>query len=170
MATTRTRPATLPRPLPLLGHALRFRRQPLEFIESLRPFGDIVTIRLGVKPAYIVNSPDLLRKVLVAEAPAFEIGALLDKVRPFIGNGLITLRGATHRRHRRMLQPAFHHTRIARYADVMRRPATARAGACRAAGERPSRAGRAAGRAARRAARRGCGRPRTGGSGNRSAR
>ncbi len=45
MATTTIRPATLPRPLPLLGHALRFRRQPLEFIESLRPLGDIVERR-----------------------------------------------------------------------------------------------------------------------------
>ncbi len=127
MVTTKTRPATLPRPLPLVGHALRFRRRPLEFIESLRPLGDIVTIRLGVKPAYIVNSPDLLRRILVAEAHAFEIGALLDKVKPFIGNGLITLRGASHRRHRRLLQPAFHRSRIARYAEVMRHLAAARA-------------------------------------------
>jgi cytochrome P450 len=74
-----------------------------------------------------VNSPDLIRQILVAEAPAFEIGALLDKVRPFIGNGLITLRGATHRRHRRLLQPAFHRSRIARYVDVMRGLATAKA-------------------------------------------
>jgi cytochrome P450 len=127
MATTNTRPATLPRPLPLLGHALRFRRQPLEFIESLRPLGDIVTIRLGTRPAYIVNSPDLVRRMLVADAHGFEIGALLDKVRPFIGNGLITLRGTTHRQHRRLLQPAFHRSRIARYADVMRGLAAARA-------------------------------------------
>jgi cytochrome P450 len=128
MVTTKTRPATMPRPLPLLGHALRFRRQPLEFIESLRPLGDVVTIRLGPKPAYIVNSPELVRRILVTEAPAFqEVGALLEKVKPFIGNGLITLRGATHRRHRRMLQPAFHHSQLARYAEVMRRLAAARA-------------------------------------------
>jgi pentalenene oxygenase len=128
MATTTIRPATLPRPLPLLGHALRFRRQPLEFLESLRPLGDLVTIRLGTKPAYIVNSPDLIRRILVTDATAFEAGgALLEKVRPFIGDGLITLRGATHRRHRRMLQPAFHHSRIARYAEVMRRLAATRA-------------------------------------------
>src|SRR5262245_37187237 len=130
MVTTRTRPASLPRPLPLLGHALRFRRQPLEFIESLRPLGDIVTIRLGPKPAYVVNSPELVRRILVTEAQAFQAGgALLDKVKPFIGNGLITLRGAAHRRHRRLLQPAFHHNQIARYVDVMRRLAAARADA-----------------------------------------
>lgn len=127
MATPKLQPATVPRPLPLLGHALRFRRQPLEFLESLRPLGDIVTIRLGTKPAYIVNSPDLIRRILVTEASAFEIGALLDKVRPFIGNGLITLRGTAHRQHRRLLQPAFHHSRIARYAEVMHRLAAARA-------------------------------------------
>jgi len=128
MVTTKTRPATLPRPLPLLGHALRFRRQPLEFIESLRPLGDVVTIRLGPKPAYIVNSPDLVRRMLVTDAQAFQAGGvLLEKVKPFIGNGLITLRGATHRRHRRLLQPAFHRSQIARYAEVMRGLAADRA-------------------------------------------
>jgi cytochrome P450 len=128
MATTKTQPATLPRPLPVLGHALRFKRQPLEFLESLRPLGDIVTIRLGRKPAYIVNSPDLIHQVLVVEAPAFEGGgALLEKVRPLIGDGLITLRGVAHRQHRRLLQPAFHRSRIARYAEVMAGLAVARA-------------------------------------------
>jgi cytochrome P450 len=127
MATTKIRPARPPRPLPLLGHALQFMRQPLEFLESLRPFGDVVTIRLGPKRVYILNSPELIRRVLVTEASAFETGALLDKVRPFIGNGLITLRGTAHRQRRRMLQPAFHHGRIAGYAEVMRRLAVARA-------------------------------------------
>jgi cytochrome P450 len=76
-----------------------------------------------------VNSPELIRRALVVEAQKFEIGVLLDKVKPAIGNGLITLRGAAHRRHRRLLQPAFHHSRIALYADVMRRLAAARADA-----------------------------------------
>jgi cytochrome P450 len=127
MATT----ATMPRPLPVLGHALRFRRRPLEFLESLRPMGDVVAIRLGPRTAYVVNSPDLVRRVLVADAARFEAGLLLEKVKPFIGNGLITLRGATHTRHRRLLQPAFHSRRIARYADVMQGLAAARVEAWR---------------------------------------
>jgi cytochrome P450 len=118
--------------LPLIGHALRFRRAPLEFIESLRPFGDVVMIRLGPRPVYIVNSPDLIRRVLVTEAQSFgAVGLILDKVRPFIGDGLITLRGADHRRHRRMLQPAFHRSSIARYVDVMHQLAAERAGSWR---------------------------------------
>lgn len=127
----RTASATLPRALPLLGHALRFKRQPLEFLESLRPLGEVVAIRLGPKPAYVVNSPDLVRRILVAEAQAFEAGLLLDKVKPFIGNGLITLRGTDHTRHRRLLQPAFHHNSIARYVEVMRQLATKTVGSWR---------------------------------------
>ncbi|HZM77182.1 MAG TPA: cytochrome P450 [Candidatus Limnocylindrales bacterium] len=121
-----TAPATLPRALPLLGHALRFKRQPLEFLESLRPLGDVVAIRLGPKPAYVVNSPELVRRMLVAEAQAFEAGLLLEKVKPFVGNGLIALRGTDHTRHRRLLQPAFHHSSIARYVEVMRQLAAER--------------------------------------------
>jgi cytochrome P450 len=88
--------------------------------------GDIVAIRLGSKPAYVVNSPELVRRMLVAQAPAFEAGLLLEKVKPFVGNGLITLRGSDHTRHRRLLQPAFHHSSIARYVEVMRQLAAER--------------------------------------------
>jgi pentalenene oxygenase len=132
LTTPRTAPAALPRALPLLGHALRFKREPLEFLESLRALGDIVTIQLGTKPAYVINNPDLVRRMLVAQASAFEAGLLLDKVKPFIGNGLITLRGSDHTRHRRLLQPAFHHSSIARYVEMMRQLAAERAGSWRA--------------------------------------
>src|SRR6185436_20008824 len=119
---------TPPKPLPLVGHAIHFIRSPLEFIESLRPCGDVVRIRLGTRPVYIVNSPDLIRRILVTEAQSFgAVGLLLEKVRPIIGDGLITLRGADHRRHRRMLQPAFHHESIGRYVDVMYHLAAERA-------------------------------------------
>ncbi|HZN18496.1 MAG TPA: cytochrome P450 [Micromonosporaceae bacterium] len=124
---TEVRTPSPPRPLPLLGHALHLRRQPLEFLESLRPLGEVVTIRLGPKLVYVVNSPDLVRRVLVGEAHKFDPGVQLEKVRPFLGNGLITSRGATHRRQRRLLQPAFHQRRIAHYAETMQRLATARA-------------------------------------------
>jgi cytochrome P450 len=126
-ATMATAPPALPAALPLLGHALRFKRRPLEFLESLRPLGDVVAIRLGPTPAYVINNPDLVRRVLVADGHAFDVGLLLDKVKPFVGNGLITLRGTDHTRHRRLLQPAFHHSSIAGYVEVMRALAAERA-------------------------------------------
>jgi cytochrome P450 len=110
---------TAPDRLPLIGHALQLRRRPLEFLQSVRTRGDVVKIYLGPRPAYVVNDPDLVRHVLVTEARRFDKGAFFDKVRAIVGNGLVSSNGAFHMRQRRLMQPAFHHRQIARYADIM---------------------------------------------------
>jgi pentalenene oxygenase len=53
MSLARTTPAGLPRPLPLVGHALQLLRRPWEFLAAARPLGDIVEIRIGPAPAYL---------------------------------------------------------------------------------------------------------------------
>jgi cytochrome P450 len=52
---------------------------------------------------------------------------MFDKFRPFAGNGLVNSYGAFHLRQRRLVQPAFHRERIARYAEIM---TTAVSGLC----------------------------------------
>ncbi|NUP27873.1 MAG: cytochrome P450 [Nocardia sp.] len=111
---------TAPGGLPLLGHALQFRRDPLAFFEFLRDEGDIVSIELGPQRAYVLSSPDLIHEVLVAQARLFDKGAQIQGARDLFGNGLVASEGAEHRRQRLMMQPAFRRDRIANYAGVMR--------------------------------------------------
>src|SRR5690349_20109303 len=108
-----TTTARLPRALPLLGHALHLLRNPWDFLAAARPLGDVVPIRIGLGTAYIVNNPDLIRQVLVADARKYGKGVQFDKLRPVLGNGLVTAAGEEHLKHRRLVQPAFHHSRIA---------------------------------------------------------
>ncbi|NXY93807.1 cytochrome P450 [Streptomyces sp. BR123] len=105
--------------LPLLGHAWNLGRQPLAFLRSLREVGDLVRVDLGGMPMYVVTSADLVRDVTVGQARAFEKGRLYDRVRPLVGNGLATAGGDVHRRHRRLIQPMFHQSCIAGYAETM---------------------------------------------------
>jgi cytochrome P450 len=56
-------------------------------------------------------------------APGTEPGG--TPLRAVLGNGLLTSRGEHHKRQRRLIQPAFHHERIASYADVMATEAAA---------------------------------------------
>jgi cytochrome P450 len=112
--------APLPRAVPLLGHALHLLRDPWTFLTTARPLGDVVEIRIGPHPAYLVNNPDLIRRVLVGEARKYRKGVQFDKLRPTLGNGLVTADGQEHLTHRRLVQPAFHHSRIAGYATIMR--------------------------------------------------
>ena len=113
-------PARLPRALPLVGHALHLLRDPWTFLTAARPLGGVVGIRIGPRPAYLVNDPALIRRVLVGEAKKFDKGVQFEKMRPILGNGLVTAEGQEHLTHRRLVQPAFHHSRIAGYATVMR--------------------------------------------------
>jgi cytochrome P450 len=114
--TVATRP---PRPLPLIGYALRFARAPLELVESLRPAGDVVRVRIGLQTVYWVNKPELVRQVL-GDAGTFDKGMQAEKLRIIVGNGLVTAAGDHHVRRRRLVQPAFHRTRIAGYVRTMR--------------------------------------------------
>ena len=89
--------------------------------------GHVVQLKLGRGPVILLTDPDATRAVLVDER-SFPKGMGRGvaggepgdtPLRAVLGNGLLTSRGEHHRRQRRLIQPAFHHRRIASYADVM---------------------------------------------------
>jgi cytochrome P450 len=94
-------------------------RRRWKFTASLRHHGDIVRVDLGTMRTYFVTSPRLVHELLTAKGALFRKGLLFDKLSPIFGNGLGTSNGAFHRRQRRMVAPAFHRDRIARYAETM---------------------------------------------------
>ncbi|MER5264155.1 cytochrome P450 [Actinosynnema sp. NPDC002837] len=116
---------TAPGRLPFLGHSLAMLRGRHEFTASLRDHGEVVKVDLGPMTTYFVTTPQLVHQVLVTDGPRFRKGAMFDKFRPYVGNGLVLSDGAFHLRQRRMVQPAFHRDRIDRYAGTMVRAATA---------------------------------------------
>ncbi|MEU3465662.1 cytochrome P450 [Streptomyces sp. NPDC006733] len=110
----------MPGGLPVIGHALHLLWRPLHFVQALRDPGDVVVFRLGRAPAYMVNSPSLVREVLVGKQRHFEKGGPLFKQSgKLLGNGLAASNGALHLRQRRLTQPAFHHAQVAGYAEAV---------------------------------------------------
>jgi cytochrome P450 len=105
---------------PLLGHTPALLRHRFGFTEGLHAHGDLVRVYLGGLPMYFVTSPELTHHVLVTASASFGKGAMFDKFRPFAGNGLVNSGGSFHLRQRRLIQPAFHHERVARYTETMR--------------------------------------------------
>ncbi len=114
----------MPGKLPLAGHALQMFRNPLKFFQSVSDQGGLVRIWLGTKQAYVVSDHEMLYDILVRKAKSFEKGMQFDQARPLLGNGILLSEGDFHRRQRLLMQPAFHHTRIASYVEVMRESAT----------------------------------------------
>jgi cytochrome P450 len=124
---------TAPGRLPVLGHLMELQRRPLYFFQSLRSHGPVVRIGFGPKPAYVVNDPDLIRRVFVDDASDYDKGVFWEKVREFVGDGLASVNsGEFHLRQRRLIQPAFHRQQIARYAEIMSACLTERAESWRA--------------------------------------
>ena len=106
--------------LPLLGALVGPGRDPLAmFTRFARVYGDVTYFRLGSEHCYFINHPHDIRDVLVTHQRNFTKSRGLERAKKLLGEGLLTAEGATHLRHRRLLQPAFHRDRIAGYAQVM---------------------------------------------------
>jgi cytochrome P450 len=105
------------------GNVNRLRKDPLRFLLDLgRTYGDISRFRVPLPPFYIylVNHSDLIRDVLIAKAKSFRKIAKATRVlKEIAGDGLLISEGDIWLRQRRLVQPAFHASRMSRYAEVV---------------------------------------------------
>jgi cytochrome P450 len=109
------------------GSYRAFARDPLGFLEALaRDHGPVATFRIGPRRIWSLVDPELVREVLVVRPQSFAKDRGLDAARVVLGEGLLTSGGELWRRHRRLVQPAFHPDRLAAYARVMAAKANAR--------------------------------------------
>jgi cytochrome P450 len=109
-----------PRPWFPLANLYAMAKRPLSFLtETAREYGDVSSFRLGRQTVYLFNDPDLIRDVLVTHDRSFMKSRALQRTRIILGNGLLTSEGEFHRRQRRLVAPAFHRERIARYNEII---------------------------------------------------
>src|SRR5947209_8710985 len=110
-----------PRGIPILGSLRDYQRQgAIEFYAGLwKQYGDIVSMNLGPLPAYIFVRPEHIHYFLVQNPEKYIKGMSHDKLRVAIGNGILTLEGASWYRQRKLMQPNFTPKNIRRFADIM---------------------------------------------------
>ncbi|MFE6748279.1 cytochrome P450 [Kitasatospora purpeofusca] len=104
---------------PVVGHLATFLREPLAFLRGLPRHGPLVEISFLGKPLVVVCDPELTRAVLVRDRVFDKGGPLFERLREAGGQGLASCPAAEHRRQRRLMQPAFHHSRFPGYARIM---------------------------------------------------
>jgi len=83
-------------------------------------FGPVFTVRILHAPDVFVLGPEANRHVLLSNASNFrwrEGG--FRELEPLLGDGLLTIDGAYHRRARHIMLPAFHHAQVAAATAVM---------------------------------------------------
>jgi cytochrome P450 len=103
-----------------VGNLFDFRRNPPEFLlNAANQHGDVAYFTFGPQKVFLVNSPELIKDILVTNPKNFIKSRGLQMAKRFLGEGMLTSEGEFHRRQRRLAQPAFHRQRIANYADSM---------------------------------------------------
>jgi cytochrome P450 len=100
----------------ILGHAMSFRRNPLEFmIESVKALGDFISFRLLTKRVYLVSDAEIGRYILQSNNKNYTKSPGYRPLRLLVGNGLFTSEGTYWLRQRRIYQPAFSNKSVANY-------------------------------------------------------
>jgi cytochrome P450 len=96
------------------GSVRELVRNPLSSFTSItRQYGDIVCYRPAPDTAYLLNHPDYVRHVLVDNNRNYSKATYSNQnFKKVVGDGLITAEGEAWRWQRRLMQPAFHHTRL----------------------------------------------------------
>lgn len=99
----------------------RFVRDPLPILLPLyQEYGPIFSMRVFHGRVVFMLGPEANHFVTVSNADKFQWreGSMGDLI-PLLGDGLLTIDGAYHRRARRIMLPAFHRERIAAAHDTM---------------------------------------------------
>ncbi|MGW2248788.1 cytochrome P450 [Kitasatospora sp. NPDC001660] len=100
------------------GDGPHLLRDPLGFVAALRSGEEIVTVRLGPREVHLVTSPDLVEQVLVDEASKFDVGWLPGSPGPALGHGPGTAPPSVRAARRRVVEPAFHWSRLDDHARI----------------------------------------------------
>jgi enediyne biosynthesis protein E7 len=106
---------------PFFGHLRALRKDPLGLMmRSTREFGDVVRFRLGPHLVHLVNRPDLIAHVLQTQASHYSRRTRsADKIKSVCGDSLLTSDGPNWQRQRRLVQPAFHPSRLEAFSGVI---------------------------------------------------
>jgi cytochrome P450 len=100
---------------PIVGALPGLIKGQFDFLESARRrYGDVYELDLGFTRATVLCHPQHAQHILLDNARNYTKGGpLWDSIRTFLGNGLPVSEGEFWKRQRRMMQPAFHHQRMA---------------------------------------------------------
>ncbi|MEU5545272.1 cytochrome P450 [Streptomyces sioyaensis] len=116
-------PEPLPQSLPKPGfmglkEIREATRNTPRYLVGLRDrHGPVARVPMGKTDAFLMSDVDLAQDVIIASSRRFDRNhnSSFERV---VGQGLATSAGTSHRRQRRLIQPVFHHRRIAGYGSA----------------------------------------------------
>lgn len=108
-----TKPVKILKGWPLIGNAFDAWKDPLVFLKKTeQQQEEVVRIRVGHRSFYMIQSPAAFRHVLQENARNYFKPGAAKMMKRFLGDGLATSNGEKWLQQRRLIQPAFHKTKI----------------------------------------------------------
>lgn len=103
------------------GNLYRFQRDALDFLtHAARNYGDIVYFRMAAFHFYMLNHPDYVYDVVIGSNNKIEKWQRqTDTWANAVGASSLTMEGEAWKRHRKLLQPAFHSQVVKRYFNIV---------------------------------------------------
>src|SRR5258708_30237014 len=106
--------------LSLLGSASEMQRGLLGFLIMTQQLGEVVRLRFLFSPAYLISHPESIKYVLQEHARNYNKDLITYTMfQPMLGQGLLINDGPSWLHQRRLMQPAFHRTRLTTYGTLM---------------------------------------------------
>ncbi len=113
-------------PRNLAWHAIRHLRlvNPIKHFQNLAAtYGDVAHYRVARSHIVFINHPEYIREILIVQHANFVKERTQRKSKLLLGEGMITVDGAAHRKQRQVAQPAFHRQRVPAFAEAIVRRA-----------------------------------------------
>ncbi|WP_414664734.1 cytochrome P450 [Horticoccus sp. 23ND18S-11] len=112
--------APAPAGVPLVGHALAFRRDPIGFLQgAAHECGPVARLQAGPVIYHLVSEPALIAEVLQTRPANYVRDTRSSRSMKLVtGESLLSTSGEAWRRHRRLAQPIFHQRRLAALTDT----------------------------------------------------
>lgn len=104
-----------------LGHLSAFRANPFRFLLHCRAaYGDIVGLRFFRLNAYMICHPEHVHHVLQKKQAIYDKDfELVDRLRPILGDGMLTAEGAVWQRQRDVARPAFQGREVQSFGPII---------------------------------------------------
>ncbi|MCB9537362.1 MAG: cytochrome P450 [Myxococcales bacterium] len=116
-------PPPVRNPLQFVRYVRDITRDPIDFVgRRFAEYGDLYYAPIGKTRLYVTRHPDHIGEVLVTQAGRFgktETGRAADRLKHFLGQGLLNSNGDLWRRQRSAINPGFSRRRIAAYAGTV---------------------------------------------------
>lgn len=105
-----------------LQYAVKYSKNPIPgILKYFDKYGDTYSAYLGgIQPMMVTKDPDIIRHVLQKNHRNYiKTPMIFDKLRRFLGNGLLTSEGSYWLQQRRLIQPGFHKQRLQALVEIM---------------------------------------------------